>query len=736
VKTILNTILLLILTFLVSCNNEIKDSDDDNKGTSNSFQIKFNLSNANDTIKAVSGLLASNEHDNIAFDFDITGETASKIFDHIQAGSWVLTINAYSTVEKNAADLRYTGSESFSIVAGEETNININLNPTTGVLDITVAWGSAASLGIEVDQTSSHVNLDHYYYTLTRSGFTSVSGKINKSGTLSKVSKEIHDLKDGVWAVAIEARSSDDQVIQSVSGNFELQNGFILDLDVSHVGLEMIISSSFNTQSGDANKVYMADEAFRKYLILAKNFTDLREPYVLKSEVLAIEALSLQFAKEMRNYYGEYALERSKKGDLLLAYFDASVLKEFTNLKELHLDGWVLNNLTLLNHPALNFFSLKNVAANYVDLTGATNLKVVTLNNIETYWVDLAQSSSLVDVVVRTDNFDDKARSAVVAIGSIYLSESLINSNFVQNSNYRGFITQAMHDTISNKVVSDEMTRKVFLHNGLRILKGYNFSSSEASSLTSLYYGERINPAYGNGNSSQAYLNYVPLSSTSFLMYVPNLKNLTLYGAMVTNIDLSNSPDLLQLYIGEANYLTSLNLSVTDTLRDLDLIGNAMLQSINFGIQKYNISNFTIRYNHSLQVLDLRNSRSLGYLYANNNYSLTTVNLDSLDQLSYLELYSCNINQITMANNTSLYGVSFYNNNLTTLDLTSIQVANSLNLQNNNLTGNIDISSIGNFSFAYFQENPNLDTIFTSFTQTGTIYKPDSTIVYIIDTPQ
>ncbi|MCB0279247.1 MAG: hypothetical protein KDD94_07085 [Calditrichaeota bacterium] len=369
----------IIALLLWGCSDTVENTEKPVKTTDASMQISFSLKGANDAITSVTGELQSSVHDNISFNFNISGETASYNIEHVQAGDWTLVVKAYNA----QTELRHQGEEDISIVAGQVNSVSIVLDQTTGTAGFYVSWGSSGSVNLVIDLTNNPGSVNTYTYSLERDGFNSISESEAVAGL--SIEAEVHDLKDGIWKLSIFAKNGA-AVVAAGEGQIEVLNGLVTKVNASYnvVGPKVDISSQFDTQSGYADRVYVGDEAFRNFLIVKHHFTDLHSPYVLRSDAESVTQLEISTL--------DFSLFGSKAVD---DHLNAQALTAFTNLEEIVLYGFTFKGLEFTNHPNLRTLGGIFITADYLDLSGAPNLKQLVLASLAIGWVDISNSTSL-----------------------------------------------------------------------------------------------------------------------------------------------------------------------------------------------------------------------------------------------------------------------------------------------------------------------------------------------------
>jgi concanavalin A-like lectin/glucanase superfamily protein len=133
--------LIIIFLAFISLNQCQKQSIEPiSLNESGEISLSLDLTSAPAEVTTISGYLSRANYDTIFFDFSISGtSTASAFVENIIPGRWDLTINAFN----DEGFIIYTGSTELDINPGIVTSVSLQLNPTTGSLEIIVTWGTS-----------------------------------------------------------------------------------------------------------------------------------------------------------------------------------------------------------------------------------------------------------------------------------------------------------------------------------------------------------------------------------------------------------------------------------------------------------------------------------------------------------------------------------------------------------------------------------------------------------------
>ncbi len=147
-KKILSVISYLAVLAFISCQRENPTgvSSDQFQGTTHSgMTVSFLTKDAPPEVAEIIGRVSRFQYDTVVSKFIIGNDIAYCEFDNLAAGTWHLEVNAYDGLHR----LSYTGQTDVQVFAGVTTPVNLQLNPATGSISVTVTWGTS-------DTTSSN----------------------------------------------------------------------------------------------------------------------------------------------------------------------------------------------------------------------------------------------------------------------------------------------------------------------------------------------------------------------------------------------------------------------------------------------------------------------------------------------------------------------------------------------------------------------------------------------------
>ncbi len=287
-----------------------------------------------------------------------------------------------------------------------------------------------------------------------------------------------------------------------------------------------------------------------------------------------------------------------------------------------------------------------------------------------------------------TTNYDYilEAWSALSVQGGVTFGAA--NTNYCNASAARGILTNAPNNWVitdagENCVVNipDANFKAALLANAsinttddgeitfqeAEVVNNLQLAGQDITDFTGLEAFTALNVLAANGNN----LTSIDLSNNESLDF------LSLSGNDLTEIDLSSNPTLLEVILSN-NQLTEINLSNN-------------LQITTLWIDRNDISS-----------IDVSNNLLLEDLRVDRNPNLSVLNISNNDQLTVLHAYSCNYSDLDVSNNTLLEGLFIYDNPITALDLSGLTNLDDLRV------GGLSISSLD------LSDSPNLRFLFAT----------------------
>ena len=159
------------------------------------------------------------------------------------------------------------------------------------------------------------------------------------------------------------------------------------------------------------------------------------------------------------------------------------------------------------------------------------------------------------------------------------------------------------------------------------------------------------------------------VNSIEGIEYFPYLKGLWCKGNNITEIDLSNNPDIEGVWCS------------FNPLSELDFSGCPKLSWI-------------YCFDCNLEKLNVRNNPKLAYLECNSNPNLTELDLSQNPELENLFCSNCGLTELDVSNNPLLNEITCYYNDLETLDVSNNPLIKRLDVWHNERLKDIDVSNL------------------------------------------
>jgi hypothetical protein len=184
------------------------------------------------------------------------------------------------------------------------------------------------------------------------------------------------------------------------------------------------------------------------------------------------------------------------------------------------------------------------------------------------------------------------------------------------------------------------------------------------------------------------------------------LKSLRCVFNNITELDLSNSPDLENLNCSQ-NLISSLNISQSPNLGYINCTSND-LSELDV-TQNINLVEL-ICYNNSIQNLDLSQNGNLDFLHAGEN-ELNGLNISQNINLTGCYIENNNISEIDLSQNILLRGLGISNNNLNSLDTSNNPDLKYLICYSNPIEGELDLSHLNGGMYVLMCNNTLLSSL-------------------------
>jgi hypothetical protein len=159
------------------------------------------------------------------------------------------------------------------------------------------------------------------------------------------------------------------------------------------------------------------------------------------------------------------------------------------------------------------------------------------------------------------------------------------------------------------------------------------------------------------------------VNSIEGIEYFPYLKGLWCKGNNITEIDLSNNPDIEGVWCS------------FNPLSELDFSGCPKLS-------------WVYCFDCNLEKLNVRNNPKLAYLECNSNPNLTELDLSQNPELENLFCSNCGLTELDVSNNPLLNEITCYYNDLETLDVSNNPLIKRLDVWHNERLKDIDVSNL------------------------------------------
>ncbi|MCB0280101.1 MAG: hypothetical protein KDD94_11385 [Calditrichaeota bacterium] len=400
----------------------------------------------------------------------------------------------------------------------------------------------------------------------------------------------------------------------------------------------------------------------------------------------------------------------------------------------------MIKSLEFLDHPALKHVSLREVEADHVDFSGAPNTIAIDMFDVSIAWIDIDDLNNLQYLDI--DGFSGGEICCIIEgkkgiapptnfghnIGSIYVDGSMFGKFDVDESLFidKSFDT----DSVKLKLPDADAKRILMLHE-LHILRNDFVLKSEADQLQVIFYGS---PEGGNPQEPRkgiipfgSFSTYRPIESLAALKLLPNIFALYLEGQKFTEIDLSNNPALFAVFIDGCQFFSTIDFTGTQlgaipgkqslpfswgkkgVESPVVIINNFSLSSITFGSQPF-LFGLEVRENYNLASMDVQNAPDLNFAYFYDN-GLTSINLSGLTSLQYVDLSGNKLTSLNLSGLSALVDAIAAGNQLTSVTLTGTTSLSNLQLENNQIAS-INLSGLSNLSYVSLGNNslqPSLD---------------------------
>jgi len=137
-KSLTRIFIITLVLLILSCKDNVRVIEPSSNHPSS--KITLRLDNTPPEISLVIARLSRNGFPDLTLFLNTYDSThsAEGIFESVAIGTWHLRVDAYD----NSNIARYTGEANVNVFPGETTQVNLELLPTSGVVDIHVTWGN------------------------------------------------------------------------------------------------------------------------------------------------------------------------------------------------------------------------------------------------------------------------------------------------------------------------------------------------------------------------------------------------------------------------------------------------------------------------------------------------------------------------------------------------------------------------------------------------------------------
>jgi len=139
---IVSILSIAVFLFLTQCTMDPASNVPEQNTEPGQMLFKLNMSEAPADVVGLSGKLSRDGQDTLFFDFELKDGYATAQVEDLASGIWKLKVDAFNA----DGAIIYNGSTIVTVEPGVTTPVYLNLNPTTGSLEIVVTWGEAPFL--------------------------------------------------------------------------------------------------------------------------------------------------------------------------------------------------------------------------------------------------------------------------------------------------------------------------------------------------------------------------------------------------------------------------------------------------------------------------------------------------------------------------------------------------------------------------------------------------------------
>ncbi len=370
-------------------------------------------------------------------------------------------------------------------------------------------------------------------------------------------------------------------------------------------------------------------------------------------------------------------------------------------LESLRCSSNSISSLNLINNTELSYLDCSGNALKSLDVTKNTMLEDLDCSNNQIASLDISRNASLETVTCNNNDgmtklwVKDAAQQASLTIRKDDGTVVSFNNGGIQipDANLKAYLL-ALFDEDEDGEISIIEAENV---------QNVNCSRRSIADLTGL----QDCPNLKYLNCSENNVSVVNLPNLS------KLETVVAYGNPIEKLVFNNDKELKALYLQDAN---------TNVLNGASITINNYLQatSLYIAFAGTDYTDLDISNNTQWTHYDISENIQLKRLVANNNPSVTSVNLASMPDLDYLDVSSCGLSTLNVDNNTKLVTLKCSGNNLTALntdqnvDIVEFNCSNNqlstLRVTQNALLESFDASN-NQLQTINLRQNPKLKTI-------------------------
>ena len=394
-----------------------------------------------------------------------------------------------------------------------------------------------------------------------------------------------------------------------------------------------------------------------------------------------------------------------------------------TSLKEIQVHTSNISSLDLSTNTALEIVNAHSSSLASININGATALKELyvyqtniteldastntALNTLYSYSnsslasINVSGATALTDLQCYATGITSLVLSTNTNLSTLYCQDSDLISLEIKNGNTSGITNfNAEGNTELSCIMVDDVS-----------YAETNFTNIDAGVTFSLTCGytyvpdanfeaalSSIDDVSGDGKLPTADIETITLlrvdnkeiSDLTGIEAFTSLESLLAFDNNLTTLDLSSNTNLVSIALSR-NSLTSIDLSQNSKLETVFLTGNnltAIDLSALTSLKTLNLSNT------NLSSINLSQNTSLESFLMINVSGITEIDISQNVLLKSIDVSDCSISEIDTSKNTALEEFYLTNNNLTSIDFTNNPLMRYVFVENNPLTGYLDLSDL------------------------------------------